>query len=478
MNRLPPEIFSEIIQHVPHELAVDAWSIIRLTHVCRHWREIIISTPGNWTLVSSSNKRLMVLGLERAKTSPLKLRLWMDDIRETPGFLDLITPYIWNTESLQIGGISSVPELSRTLPNISHSTPNLKSLRLSGVTARTRHQVVDPFGLFAPTLRYLSLVSFPLYPSLLRLESLTELALYNSQFDLHLDTLLDFLKENRSLESAILSIRFATASLRSSRRRSPIKNRLQYLFIEYSDAMDGKALVSNIALRSGAQLELCCRGRTTGLDELLSSVPTTQFSNLPSPTSIDYGSRPRVIRLLGPNGSFSFGMPADIQAAFVEFPFLPLVNIRKFHLIYTTRSSAHIPGPVFDLSSFPALETFTVDCDSWVSQLLSALVSNPTSLPSLKTLGFLNSVTSPNSMEALTQFASKRKNTTSTPLERVVIVNILRRCLPSGLSIKALRKHVPTVDVSVGRELPADLVWKGSGRYTNLPICSRWHGRV
>ena len=420
----------------------------------------------------------MMLSLERAKTSPLKLRLWMDDIRETPGFLDLIIPYIWSSESLWIGGISSVDELIRLLPNISHSTPNLRSLRISGVTARVRHQSVDPFGLFTPTLRYLSLVSFPLYPSLLRLESLTELALYNSRFDLHLDILLDFLEENHSLESVILSIRFITSSLRSSRRRSPIRNRLQYLLIEYFDVMDGKALASKIALRSGAQLELCCRGRTPGLDELLSSIPTAQFSNLSSPTSIDYGSRPRVIRLLGPNGSFSFGMPADSQVVFVEFPFLPLVDIRKFHLIYTTRSSSQIPGPVFDLSSFPALETFTVDCDSWVSLLLSALVSNPTSLPSLKTLGFLNSVTSPNSMEVLTQFASKRKNTTSTPLERVVIVNTLRRCLPSALSIKALRKHVPAVGVSMGRELPADLVWKGTGRYTNLPICSRWHGRV
>ena len=419
-----------------------------------------------------------MLSLERAKTSPLKLRLWMDDIRETPGFLDLIIPYIWSTESLRIGGISSVQELMRALPNISHSTPNLRSLRISGVTARTTYQSIDPFGLFAPTLRDLSLVSFPLYPSLLRLESLTELALYNSQFDLHLDTLLDFLEENRSLESTILSIRFTTSSLRSSRRRFPIRNQIQYLFIEYFDAMDGKVLASNIALRSGAQLELCCRGRNTGLDELLSSIPTTQFSNLPSPTSIDYGSRPRIIRLLGPNGSFSFGMPVNSRDTFVEFPFLPLVNIRKFHLIYSTHSSAHIPGPMFDPSFFPALETFTVDCDSWVSQLLSALVSNPTSLPSLKTLGFLNSVTSPNSVEALIQFASKRKSVTSTPLERLVIVNISRRYLPSAISIKALRKYVPAVDVSVGRELPADLVWKGSGRYTNLPICSRWHGRV
>ena len=81
-------------------------------------------------------------------------------------------------------------------------------------------------------------------------------------------------------------------------------------------------------------------------------------------------------------------------------------------------------------------------------------------------------------MEALTQFASNRKNTTSTWLHRVVIVESWSKNPPSVPSIGALRKYVQSVDVSVGRGLPADLVWKIPGRFMSFPISRAWCGRV
>ena len=460
---------------------VDARSVVVLTHVCRYWRESIISTPGNWTLVSSGDKDLMALSLERSKPVPLKLYLRMDEIRTIPEFSDLIMPYTRNTKTLRVEAILSVEEFMQKLPNFPQSMPNLWSLELSKDTTGERGQSTDPFGSFAPTLGALKLIAFPLYPSLLHFRALTELALFNGQFDLHLDILLNFLEENRSLESVILSIRFTKPSLtlRSSQRPAAIGNRVRYLLIDYWDVMDGKALISNMTLPRGVQLEIVCCDKNTGLNDLLPGISTTQLPGLSSPTSVDYEPRQRVIRLLGPNGSFSFGKSTGSQDPFIEFSLLPLANVRKFHLIHHAPPLVQTPiTPVFHPSFLPALEIFTLDCDASVSQLLSILLLNPSSLPSLKTLAFSNCRLSTDFMEALTRFASNRKNTTSTWLRRVVIVNPSSQNLPGVPAIEALRKHVPFVDVSVGRRLPVDLVWKAPGRFPNLPISLHWYGRV
>ena len=463
VNRLPPEILSRIVQAVTLvDDTSDTLSIIVMTHVCRYWRESIISTPGNWTVISSQSKGLMALSLERSKAAPLTLSLRMSEIDDIPGFSDLIVPHIQKTKNLRVNGIFPVGEITQKLPNFPQSMPNLRSLELSRSVAEW-DDPIDPFGSFPHTLRHLTLACFPLYPSLLRLRALTELVIYNygNKLDLHLDTLLDFLEANPSLESASFRFRFTGPSLRNLRRRAAIETQLRYLFIRYWDLIDGKALMSKIALRKGAQLEIDCRDRATGFNDLLSDIPTTQFSNLLSPTSINYESTGTMIRLLGPNGSFSFGKIVSSRKPFIEFPLLPLTNIRKFHL--ANPPSLQGLRPVLQSSFFPALETFTVDREASISHLLSNVLSTPSSLPSLTTFGFLDCILSPDFMEALTRFASNRKNTTLALLHRVVIVHSVGK-LPDVVSIDALRDHVPVVDIGMDRQLLEDLVWKGCGR--------------
>ena len=162
----------------------------------------------------------------------------------------------------------------------------------------------------------------------------------------------------------------------------------------------------------------------------------------------------RRIRLLGPNGSFSFQESYSGDARpFIEFPLLSLTNVREFHLKQVSGSN----WGTFDPSFLPALETFAVDCKTGApDHLLSALFLNPSFPPSLKTLAFLNCALSGDFMEALTQFASDRTNTASALLRRVVIVDS-RGKLPTEASIDALGKHVPDVDIRVGKRLPTDL---------------------
>ena len=120
------------------------------------------------------------------------------------------------------------------------------------------------------------------------------------------------------------------------------------------------------------------------------------------------------------------------------------------------------PGPevAHRLASFPALETFAIECDiqhnNDVSDAFSPLMSNPSAYPSLKPLAFLNCVITDEFMKGLTRFASRRKETASAGLHRVVIAHGLGR-FPNVANIQALERNVPVVEVRYGNELPTDL---------------------
>ena len=90
VNRLPPEIISYIARYALGDDDVDARSIVPLTRVYRYWRDSIMSTPNNWTLISNRWKNLAAVSLERAKAAPLTVDF---DLKRDPRFLDLLLPH-------------------------------------------------------------------------------------------------------------------------------------------------------------------------------------------------------------------------------------------------------------------------------------------------------------------------------------------------------------------------------------------------
>jgi len=457
-NRLPQELLSRIARYLLlDENNVDAKSIIPLTHVCRHWRESIVSTPSNWTLISNTRSELTALSLERAKAARLDVSIDVRQFRADPESFGMIIPYIRNIETLHVFDLPGIEDLARALPNFPQSTPNLRSMTLlcTYTIVRPWDRTLDPFQSFPHTLKHLSLFNIPLYPSLLSVGSLTDLTLRYHTFDGHLDFLLTFLEHNRSLERATLDIRFTESSLRHSRRHAVVKNRLQHLSIPCNNPMNAHALISNIALQRGAHLEISSLDQSTGLNDILSGIPADHLSNLSSPAFLEYRSYPRNIRLHGRNGSLSFSCSLSSGTPFIELPLLSLADIREFRLEH--RAGGRLrpsPSPtVFDPSSFPALETLAVECDTDVLHFLSPLLQKPSALPALKTLAFLNCVVTDGLMGELARFASDREGTTLTRLYHVVIVHEDGR-FPSAASIHALGRRVPLVDVRFGTKLP------------------------
>ena len=454
VNKLPPEIISCVARSVLSHHAIHARKIVPLTHVCRYWRDSIISTPENWTLISNQREGLAALSLERAKAAPLTVRLDVHKLVSTndPRFSDLLLSHARFIRFLSISGFSMIKELTQALPDFPKSMPNLQSLVLASEGQTNSAQPSDPFDFSAHTLRNLSLRYIPFYPSFLHLRTLTEFTLVDNYFNLHLDVILSFLEESNLLESANFWIRFVEPSLRRSRRGAPVGNGLRRLLISSFDTLDCRALISSIALQRGAVLKIFYHGGNARLADLLSGVSTKHLPNLSSPTFMEYRSNsPYNIRLVGPGGSFLLEGHFLLEDAFKEFHLFTLDSIQELHLEYR---AASIPTE-FHPFSFPSLEVLVIDHAVSVSEVLFTLLQNPTS-SSLKTLALLNCAINEGLMDELAQFTSDRANTTLASLRRIVIIGPIMEH-PSAASIERLRERIPVVEVMKGSELPADL---------------------
>ena len=455
-----------------------------MSHVCSYWRESVISVPGVWNWVSSRKISLARLSLERCKAVPLEVSF---DIcgGNAPDFFDLIKPHVQNIKALAIycdKGIRNFDsKTARTLEKFLPSTANLRSLSLSatpecllGIRLHDFRLIshdsddsdpCDKFITSTSPLTHLDLSEIPLYPSIQRVTTLTDLKIHHCYFELDLVIFLDFLEENRSLEYATIRTQFTGLSrLRGSWR--PIQNRLRYLSVSSTGAKDVTALISRIEVQSGAHLEVSCEISIGGKAHVCPLVSTANLLNLDSPTFMGYlpggpGVCVRAIRLLGPNGSFTMKRLPGMEVPFTEFPLLPLNDVQTFHLEYQNPAGIFsMPGPItFPPLSFPALETLVIKHGTDMSRLFSAFFSDPSAAPSLTTLAFLDcNLHSRKFMEELALFSADRKGTASAWLRRIVIIDSEGK-FPSPTLIGSLREHAPVVDLLVDKGLPLDLLW-------------------
>ena len=137
INRIP----SEILTLIPN-----SWSkrnrdrkVITMTHVCRAWREVLVSQASLWTDIGGMDPNKAEVYLERSKFSPINLSLYRDHEYYHHG--------------------SRCDPLYRIIP---HTVERLKSLTIDG-SPRNIQDITICLSRPAPLLEYLSIVGQRIY---------------------------------------------------------------------------------------------------------------------------------------------------------------------------------------------------------------------------------------------------------------------------------------------------------------------------
>ena len=204
---------------------------------------------------------------------------------------------------------------------------------------------------------------YPLYPSFLDIRTLAELSLRYKKVKPHLDTLLELLEGNHSLERVKIKIYFKDFPTPFPQVRAAIANRIQRLSISPPNARIARTLISSIPLQRGAHLKVKAYSEGLGLNNILSGISITHLSNLQFPTSLEYRSEARRIRLDGPNGSLSYHHDGSSPTPFIEFPVLPLIYVQRVVLVdsshpwhsprHSSPPSRHSPSRATPIPTYP-----------------------------------------------------------------------------------------------------------------------------
>jgi len=166
INRIPSDIFSLIPGHLEDDCKDE--NLVTMTHVCRAWRELLITRPPLWTRLDCANADKTWVYIERSKFSPLELSLYGygDRVCLEAAFLWVVL-HISRLRSLSIYGESILlenltPHLSCLIPLLSKLTisncdyfpvlstmlfhsnlSSLRSLNLAGVIRATLEESVE-----------------------------------------------------------------------------------------------------------------------------------------------------------------------------------------------------------------------------------------------------------------------------------------------------------------------------------------------
>ena len=136
INRIPSEILALIPDSWDSDHK-DRWSI-RLTHVCRAWREIFVSRSSLWADFYCKDEDKTQVYLERSKSSPINVSLIRaHELEPRDPFLQIFPHAIGRLRSLFISATPrSLPDLTSRL---SLPAPLLEDLKIDGGCRHSPH---------------------------------------------------------------------------------------------------------------------------------------------------------------------------------------------------------------------------------------------------------------------------------------------------------------------------------------------------
>lgn len=148
INRLPPEVLSEIFIHHRYVDSELNWSRryqwIKITHVCHYWRSIALSSPRLWTTIKP-HKNIEVIKevLIRAKKAPLSVLLDYNGSAPPLDVFELVLAEFSHIEHLNFHINSDI--LESLIKHFPLQSPQLRSLVFSRYGSSDSEVNKDPW---------------------------------------------------------------------------------------------------------------------------------------------------------------------------------------------------------------------------------------------------------------------------------------------------------------------------------------------
>ncbi|EIW57220.1 uncharacterized protein TRAVEDRAFT_72384 [Trametes versicolor FP-101664 SS1] len=77
LDSIPPELLGLIFEHTAGAAAVLNCELIRITHVCRYWRDVALHSPALWSHIALMHPAAVEVFLARSQTLPLRISVDM-----------------------------------------------------------------------------------------------------------------------------------------------------------------------------------------------------------------------------------------------------------------------------------------------------------------------------------------------------------------------------------------------------------------
>ncbi|KAF9784592.1 hypothetical protein BJ322DRAFT_853339 [Thelephora terrestris] len=203
---------AEVITKIAMEgLLLVPWQcrdLISMSHVCKSWREAVISYPLLWNAILGESEMVTRMCLERSKTLPLRTVSLIDFDRWSNSTMQLLGSHATRFEILNLDDTLPIPDdPSKILTDLIPGEGSI--LRELSLTGNERHNTTNFMAQNSlrspivfkdiPTLRKITLSSFPLIPQLSVLRHLTDFEL-DAPWSTPVSDLLDLLANNPHLE--------------------------------------------------------------------------------------------------------------------------------------------------------------------------------------------------------------------------------------------------------------------------------------
>ena len=441
--------------------------MIHATHVCRHWRNVISSTPTNWTWINPKWAELLPLSLRLSESAPIEIEVPSLDSFSF-GFVNLLLPHCARIASFTLAFSAATRGYCSQVVTRLHHMPNLRLLSILAEPGLTPHWLPILSG-GMPNLESITLSFFSYSQQVSQLTHLTTINItveYTALADV-----VGLFANNPNLKNASLCGSFRDKNCQRRRGAIRMVSLRQLDLLSWSTT----SLLPFLALEKGAHI------RTFGPSSILETVgagslfpsDTKFLPNLIGLKQLRWYlmSRDTLIEFTGPNGGFSILLSWSESHAFTADSF-PLRDIEELYC-----ESGGTPSPMITASELSRMIDRMVPTMSRLRKVTFAMCSNSfiqAVLTNLNRATHLKSITlshcdnpDPNHDVSRAVFLfAKRRESANSKLEEVRVIcrasarrmEFLDRSLSQVVkSFVVVHQSTRRTDIEVRRKFPASI---------------------